>query len=145
MANRSTRIAILNTDKCMPNKCNQECKRNCPPVHIAAAKSVLRLHRRPRALLSPKNCALVVVSVFTNARLKQFKSSTCQRHSTKKQPTVMGLTILSYTGYRSLGQGKFLVWSELMALGSQLPSKFCQAVRNQIWAVSTIVQIGKKS
>ncbi|CAN6701493.1 unnamed protein product [Malus baccata var. baccata] len=29
MANRSTRIAILNTDKCKPNKCNQECKRNC--------------------------------------------------------------------------------------------------------------------
>ncbi|PQQ01278.1 ABC transporter E family member 2 [Prunus yedoensis var. nudiflora] len=32
MENRSTRIAILNPDKCKPNKCKQECKRSCPVV-----------------------------------------------------------------------------------------------------------------
>ncbi|KAM1503602.1 hypothetical protein ACFXTO_028822 [Malus domestica] len=56
-------------------------------------KSVLRLHQRPRALQSPKSCAPVVVYVFINACLKQFKSSTCRRHWTKKQHTVTGLTI----------------------------------------------------
>ncbi|XP_021823844.1 ABC transporter E family member 2-like [Prunus avium] len=32
MENRSTRIAIVNPDKCKPKKCNQECKRTCPVV-----------------------------------------------------------------------------------------------------------------
>lgn len=27
---KNTRIAIINRDKCKPNKCNQECKRRCP-------------------------------------------------------------------------------------------------------------------
>ncbi|KAM1245679.1 hypothetical protein ACFX13_037686 [Malus domestica] len=60
---------------------------------IQKVKSVLRLHQRPRALQSLKSCALVVVYVFINACLKQFKSSTCRRHWTKKQHTVTGLTI----------------------------------------------------
>ncbi|PWA80331.1 RNAse l inhibitor protein 2 [Artemisia annua] len=29
---KSTRIAILREDRCKPNKCNQECKKSCPPV-----------------------------------------------------------------------------------------------------------------
>ncbi|GJZ71134.1 ABC transporter E family member 2, partial [Tanacetum coccineum] len=29
---KSTRIAILRADRCKPNKCNQECKKSCPPV-----------------------------------------------------------------------------------------------------------------
>ena len=27
-----TRIAIVNTDRCKPKKCRQECKRSCPVV-----------------------------------------------------------------------------------------------------------------
>ncbi len=30
----STRIAIVDQDKCKPNKCAQECKRNCPVVRV---------------------------------------------------------------------------------------------------------------
>ena len=29
-----TRIAILNTSKCKPKKCNQECKKSCPVVKL---------------------------------------------------------------------------------------------------------------
>ena len=27
-----TRVAIVNTDRCKPKKCRQECKRSCPVV-----------------------------------------------------------------------------------------------------------------
>ena len=29
-----TRIAIVNTQKCKPKKCNQECKKSCPVVKL---------------------------------------------------------------------------------------------------------------
>lgn len=29
-----TRIAIVNSDKCKPRKCRQECKRSCPVVRM---------------------------------------------------------------------------------------------------------------
>ena len=29
-----TRIAIVNSDKCKPKKCGQECKRSCPVVRM---------------------------------------------------------------------------------------------------------------
>ncbi|EOA31932.1 hypothetical protein CARUB_v10015171mg [Capsella rubella] len=32
MADRLARIAILNNDRCKPNKCRQECKKSCPVV-----------------------------------------------------------------------------------------------------------------
>jgi ATP-binding cassette subfamily E protein 1 len=34
MAERETRIAIVNEDRCKPNKCRQECKRSCPVVSM---------------------------------------------------------------------------------------------------------------
>jgi ATP-binding cassette subfamily E protein 1 len=29
-----TRIAIINSSKCKPKKCNQECKKSCPVVKL---------------------------------------------------------------------------------------------------------------
>lgn len=34
MADRLTRIAIVNPDKCKPKKCRQECKKMCPVVRM---------------------------------------------------------------------------------------------------------------
>lgn len=31
---RLTRIAIVNTDKCKPKRCKQECKKSCPVVRM---------------------------------------------------------------------------------------------------------------
>ena len=31
-----TRIAIVNAEKCKPNKCRQECKKSCPVVRMGA-------------------------------------------------------------------------------------------------------------
>merc|ERR1711881_352611 len=31
---KSSRIAVVKTDKCKPKKCNQECKRSCPVVRM---------------------------------------------------------------------------------------------------------------
>lgn len=31
---KQTRIAIVNSDRCKPKKCRQECKRSCPVVRI---------------------------------------------------------------------------------------------------------------
>jgi ATP-binding cassette subfamily E protein 1 len=30
----NSRIAIINTSKCKPKKCNQECKKSCPVVRL---------------------------------------------------------------------------------------------------------------
>ncbi|KAF3837513.1 hypothetical protein F7725_004976 [Dissostichus mawsoni] len=35
MADKNTRIAIVNHDKCKPKKCRQECKKSCPVVRMA--------------------------------------------------------------------------------------------------------------
>ena len=34
MADKLTRIAIVNNDRCKPKKCRQECKRSCPVVRM---------------------------------------------------------------------------------------------------------------
>merc|ERR1711977_489201 len=34
MADKLTRIAIVNEDKCKPKKCRQECKKSCPVVRM---------------------------------------------------------------------------------------------------------------
>lgn len=34
-----TRIAIVNSDKCKPKKCKQECKRSCPVVRMGKSQS----------------------------------------------------------------------------------------------------------
>ena len=34
MADKLTRIAVINTDKCKPKNCNQECKKSCPVVKM---------------------------------------------------------------------------------------------------------------
>uniref|UniRef100_A0A3B4W9I6 ATP-binding cassette, sub-family E (OABP), member 1 n=1 Tax=Seriola lalandi dorsalis TaxID=1841481 RepID=A0A3B4W9I6_SERLL len=34
MADKNTRIAIVNHDKCKPKKCRQECKKSCPVVRM---------------------------------------------------------------------------------------------------------------
>jgi ATP-binding cassette subfamily E protein 1 len=31
---KQTRIAIVNSDKCKPKRCRQECKKNCPVVRM---------------------------------------------------------------------------------------------------------------
>ena len=32
--NKMTRIAIVNSSKCKPKKCNKECKKSCPVVKL---------------------------------------------------------------------------------------------------------------
>ena len=34
MTEKLTRIAIVNSDKCKPTKCQQECKKSCPVVKM---------------------------------------------------------------------------------------------------------------
>lgn len=33
-SDKLTRIAIVNTDKCKPKRCRQECKKSCPVVRM---------------------------------------------------------------------------------------------------------------
>ena len=33
-ADKLTRIAIVNSDKCKPKRCRQECKKSCPVVRM---------------------------------------------------------------------------------------------------------------
>ena len=36
-----TRIAIVNSDRCKPKKCRQECKKSCPVVRMGELDDVL--------------------------------------------------------------------------------------------------------
>lgn len=40
MADKLTRIAIVNHDKCKPKKCRQECKKSCPVVRMGKRYNV---------------------------------------------------------------------------------------------------------
>ncbi|KAB2613261.1 ABC transporter E family member 2-like [Pyrus ussuriensis x Pyrus communis] len=77
MANRSTRIAILNTDKCKPNKCNQESKTNCPPVHVGK-KCIEVTPTSKSASISEELCTGCGICVH------QFKSSTWPKALSKE-------------------------------------------------------------
>lgn len=41
MAEKLTRIAIVNNDRCKPKKCRQECKKSCPVVRMGERVMVL--------------------------------------------------------------------------------------------------------
>lgn len=43
-----TRIAIVNSDKCKPRKCRQECKRSCPVVRMGKMYGFFGQHRDAR-------------------------------------------------------------------------------------------------
>ena len=86
MADKLTRIAIVNSDKCKPKKCRQECKKSCPVVRMGTlvsyrlwiperyssgvclcrlvqASCASKSRRRIRLHTSRSRCASVVVSV----------------------------------------------------------------------------------
>lgn len=60
MADKNTRIAIVNHDKCKPKKCRQECKKSCPVVRMGKSRTVNSLDFRFCALLM---CARVFSQV----------------------------------------------------------------------------------
>lgn len=61
MADKLTRIAIVNHDKCKPKKCRQECKKSCP---------VVRMGKYPE-----KNGIIHVITMFPNCPRKTAASS----------------------------------------------------------------------
>lgn len=42
-----TRIAIVNSEKCKPSKCIQECKKGCPVVRMGACRRAASDLQRP--------------------------------------------------------------------------------------------------
>lgn len=60
MADKNTRIAIVNHDKCKPKKCRQECKKSCPVVRMGKSRTVNSLDFGFCALLT---CARVFSQV----------------------------------------------------------------------------------
>lgn len=65
MADKLTRIAIVNHDKCKPKKCRQECKKSCPVVRMG------------------KKCKLYITS-FKNVKSEQEKKHLKSYFSTIK-------------------------------------------------------------
>ncbi|PQQ14936.1 ABC transporter E family member 2-like isoform X1 [Prunus yedoensis var. nudiflora] len=96
MENRSTRIAIVNPDKCKPKKCNQECNRTCPVVRTGKlcieVKPVSKVARISEELcigcgICVKKCPFGAIEIINLPKALD-----------KDTTFAMGLTLLNYTG-----------------------------------------------
>lgn len=61
MSDDLTRIAIVNSDKCKPKKCRQECKKSCPVVKMGKNASypwaiTSHAHNQQSRIYIPSNC-----------------------------------------------------------------------------------------
>ena len=84
MSEKLTRIAIVNSDKCKPRKCRQECKRSCPVVRMGkmcievAPNSKIAFISETLCIgcgICVKVCVCVYVSLCLKVPMSQFHKS----------------------------------------------------------------------
>jgi hypothetical protein len=71
MADKLTRIAIVNNDKCKPKKCRQECKKSCPVVRMGTGLPRSCAHAKPPTVVSVTPPCTVEPSVLAPRALEQ--------------------------------------------------------------------------
>lgn len=71
---KQTRIAIVNSDKCKPKRCRQECKKSCPVVRMG--KLCIEVAPNDKiAKISEELCIGCGICVKVTTRLKCVKSN----------------------------------------------------------------------
>ncbi|KAL9083198.1 MAG: hypothetical protein Q9159_005920 [Coniocarpon cinnabarinum] len=120
MADKLTRIAIVNSDKCKPKKCRQECKKSCPVVRTG--KLCIEVSPESRiAFISerlcigcgicPKKCpfsAINIINLPTNLETQVTQRYSANSFKLHRLPTPRPGQVLGLVGTNGIGKSTAL-------------------------------------
>lgn len=120
MADKLTRIAIVNSDKCKPKKCRQECKKSCPVVR--SGKLCIEVTPESRlAFLSeslcigcgicPKKCpfsAITIINLPTNLESQVTHRYSANSFKLHRLPMPRPGNVLGLVGTNGIGKSTAL-------------------------------------
>lgn len=120
MADRLTRIAIVNSDKCKPKKCRQECKKSCPVVRTGK----LCIEVTPESKIAfiserlcigcgicPKKCpfdAINIINLPTNLETQVTHRYSANSFKLHRLPTPRPGQVLGLVGTNGIGKSTAL-------------------------------------
>jgi ATP-binding cassette subfamily E protein 1 len=119
-ADKLTRIAIVNVDKCKPKKCRQECKKSCPVVRMGK----LCIEVTPESKIAfisetlcigcgicPKKCpfsAITIINLPTNLDREQTHRYSSNSFKLHRLPTPRPGQVLGLVGTNGIGKSTAL-------------------------------------
>lgn len=120
MADKLTRVAIVNTDKCKPKKCRQECKKSCPVVR--SGKLCIEVTPESRlAFISeslcigcgicPKKCpfsAITIINLPTNLETQVTHRYSANSFKLHRLPMPRPGNVLGLVGTNGIGKSTAL-------------------------------------
>ena len=120
MADRLTRIAIVNSDKCKPKKCRQECKKSCPVVRtgklcieVAPESKIAYISERLciGCGICPKKCpfgAIHIINLPTNLETQVTHRYSANSFKLHRLPTPRPGQVLGLVGTNGIGKSTAL-------------------------------------
>ncbi|KIW01313.1 translation initiation factor RLI1 [Verruconis gallopava] len=120
MADKLTRIAIVNSDKCKPKKCRQECKKSCPVVRTGklcievTADSKIAFISESLCIgcgICPKKCpfdAITIINLPTNLESQVTHRYSANSFKLHRLPTPRPGQVLGLVGTNGIGKSTAL-------------------------------------
>ncbi|KUI60422.1 Translation initiation factor RLI1 [Cytospora mali] len=120
MSDRLTRIAIVNSDKCKPKKCRQECKKSCPVVRSGklcievASDSRLAFISESLCIgcgICPKKCpfsAITIINLPTNLESQVTHRYSANSFKLHRLPMPRPGNVLGLVGTNGIGKSTAL-------------------------------------
>ncbi len=138
---RMTRIAIIDTDKCKPNKCHQECKKNCPVERVGKLCIDVTLTSKVAVILEQqcigcnicvKKCPFNAISMINLP--KNLEKDTSHRYGPNgfklhRLPTPRRGSVLGLVGSNACGKSTCL-----KLLAAKLTPNLGKAEKQPTWA-----------
>lgn len=120
MSDKLTRIAIVNSDKCKPKKCRQECKRSCPVVRtgklcieVSPESKIAYISERLciGCGICPKKCpfgAIHIINLPTNLETQVTHRYSANSFKLHRLPTPRPGQVLGLVGTNGIGKSTAL-------------------------------------
>ncbi|KEZ44645.1 hypothetical protein SAPIO_CDS3689 [Scedosporium apiospermum] len=120
MADKLTRVAIVNSDKCKPKKCRQECKKSCPVVKSGklcievTPESRIAYISEPLCIgcgICPKKCpfgAITIINLPTNLETQLTHRYSANSFKLHRLPTPRPGNVLGLVGTNGIGKSTAL-------------------------------------
>ncbi|CEH13356.1 rnase l inhibitor [Ceraceosorus bombacis] len=117
---KETRIAIVNSDKCRPKKCKQECKKSCPVVRMGrlcievTPASKIATISEPLCIgcgICPKKCpfeAITIIKLPTNLEAETTHRYSANSFKLHRLPTPRAGQVLGLVGTNGIGKSTAL-------------------------------------